>query len=120
MPFQLVHTDDVAAAIAAAVAGEGEPGIYNLAAPDEVTSADLARELGWATVPVPKPAVAAVAAAIERAPLTPALAEWINAFRTPVLMDCSKAARELGISEWRSAAETLAETVAAARERGLL
>ena len=120
VPFQLVHTDDVAAAIAAAVAGDGEPGVYNLAAPDEVTSADLARELGWATVPVPKPAVAAVAAAIERAPLTPALAEWINAFRTPVLMDCSKAARELGISEWRSAAETLAETVAAARERGLL
>ncbi|HEY8002467.1 MAG TPA: NAD-dependent epimerase/dehydratase family protein, partial [Solirubrobacterales bacterium] len=30
VPFQLVHTDDVAAAIAAAVAGEGSPGIYNL------------------------------------------------------------------------------------------
>jgi UDP-glucose 4-epimerase len=120
VPFQLVHTDDVAAAIAAAVAGEGEPGIYNLAAPDELTTADLARELGWATIPVPKAAVSAVAAAIDRAPLTPAIAEWINAFRTPVLMDSSKASRELGIDDWCSGAATLTETVAAARERGLL
>jgi len=120
VPFQLVHHDDVAAAIAAATAGEGMPGVYNLAAPDEITTADLARELGWGTVPVPKAAVSAVAAAIERAPLTPAIAEWINAFRTPVLMDCSKAGRELGLTEWRPAAETLPETIAAARERGLL
>jgi len=119
VPFQLVHHDDVAAAIAAATAGEGEPGIYNLAAPDEITTADLARELGWSTIPVPKAAVSAVAAAIERAPLTPAIAEWINAFRTPVLMDCSKAAA-LGITEWRPAAETLPATIAAAREAGLL
>lgn len=120
VPFQLVHHDDVATAVAAAAVGEGEPGVYNLAAPDEITTADLARELGWATIPVPKPAVDAVAAAIERAPLTPAIAEWINAFRTPVLMDCSKASRELGIAEWRPASETLAETISAARERGLL
>ena len=80
---------------------------------------DLARELGWATVPVPKPAVAAVAAAIDRAPLTPAILEWATALRTPVLMDSSKAQRELAI-EWRSGADTLAETIAAARERGLL
>ena len=119
LPFQLVHTEDVAAAIAAAVAGEGEPGVYNLAAPDEITTSDLARELGWATVPVPKAAVAAVAAAIVRAPLTPAIMEWVAALRTPVLMDSSKARRELGI-EWRSGADTLAETIAAARERGLL
>jgi nucleoside-diphosphate-sugar epimerase len=119
LPFQLVHTEDVAAAIAAAVVGEGEPGVYNLAAPDEITTADLARELGWATVPVPKAAVSAVAAAIDRAPLTPAILEWVAALRTPVLMDSSKAARELGI-EWRSGAETLAETIAGARERGLI
>jgi nucleoside-diphosphate-sugar epimerase len=120
IPLQLVHTDDVAAAIAAAVAGEGEAGVYNLAAPDEITTSDIARELGWTTVPVPKAAISAVAAAIERAPLTPAILEWINAFRTPVLMDGSKAARELGIGQWRSGTETLAETVAGARERGLL
>jgi len=120
VPFQLVHHDDVAAAIAGAVAGDGEPGAYNLAAPDELTTADLARELGWATVPVPKLAVDGVAAAIERAPLTPAILEWISALRVPVLMDSSKALRELGLGEWRSGAETLVETIAAARDRGLL
>jgi UDP-glucose 4-epimerase len=120
VPFQLVHTDDVAAAIGAATVGEGEPGVYNLAAPDELTTADLARELGWTTIPVPRPAIAAVAAAIERAPLTPAILEWINAFRTPVLMDTQKASAELGVGEWRSGADTLTETIAAARERGLL
>jgi nucleoside-diphosphate-sugar epimerase len=119
IPFQLVHTEDVAAAIAAAAAGEGKPGVYNLAAPDELTTADLARELGWATVPVPKAAINAVAAAIDRAPLTPAILEWINGLRTPVLMDSSRAALELGI-EWRSGADTLAETIAAARESGRL
>src|SRR4029079_6120938 len=77
IPFQLVHHDDVASAIAAAVAGEGEAGIYNLAARDEWTPAALARALGGATRPVPRAAVAAVAAAIDRAPLTPAFAEWI-------------------------------------------
>ncbi len=119
LPLQLVHTEDVAAAIAAAVGGDGPPGIYNLAAPDEITTADLARELGWATVPVPKAAVSAVAAAIDRAPLTPAILEWVNALRTPVLMDSSKATRELGI-EWRSSTETLAETIAGARAQGLI
>jgi nucleoside-diphosphate-sugar epimerase len=119
LPFQLVHTEDVAAAIAAAVAGEGEPGVYNLAAPDEITTADLARELGWATVPVPKAAVSAVAAAIDRAPLTPAILEWVAALRTAVLMDSSKATRELGI-EWRSGADTLAETIAGARDQGII
>ena len=107
VPFQLVHHDDVAAAIAAAAVGEGEPGVYNLAAPDEITTADLARELGWATVPVRRPPSPRSPLRSSARRLRPAIAEWINAFRTPVLMDCSKASRELGIAEWRSAAETL-------------
>ena len=36
VPIQLVHHDDVAAALAAAIAGEGEPGAYNLAGEGEV------------------------------------------------------------------------------------
>lgn len=119
VPLQLVHTDDVATAIAAAVTGEGEPGIYNLAAPDALSIANIARELGWSSVPIPRGAISAIARAIERAPLTPAIAEWISTLRVPVLMDSSKAERELGM-RWRSAAETLAETVSSARERGLI
>ena len=32
VPFQLVHHDDVASAMRAAVLGRGKPGVYNLAA----------------------------------------------------------------------------------------
>jgi nucleoside-diphosphate-sugar epimerase len=117
VPLQLVHTEDVAKAIAAATTGEGPPGIYNLAAPDALTISDIARELGWVTVPIPRAAIGAAAAAIERAPLTPAIAEWVNTLRVPVLMDPTKAERELGI-DWISGADTLAETVASARAQG--
>jgi nucleoside-diphosphate-sugar epimerase len=117
VPLQLVHTEDVAKAIAAATTGEGPPGIYNLAAPDELTISDIARELGWTSVPVPRAAISAAAAAIERAPLTPAIAEWVSTLRVPVLMDPTKAERELGI-DWISARDTLAETVASARAKG--
>src|SRR4029077_3902493 len=37
VPFQLVHHDDVAAAVRAATLGRGEPGIYNLAGPGRLT-----------------------------------------------------------------------------------
>ena len=119
VPLQLVHTDDVARAIAAATLGEGPPGIYNLAAPDPLTISDIAHELGWISVPIPHAAISAVAAGIERAPLTPAIAEWVNALRVSVLMDTTKAERELGI-QWRSGAETLVETIAAARASGAI
>jgi UDP-glucose 4-epimerase len=119
VPLQLVHTDDVARAITAAALGEGPPGVYNLAAPDEVTVSDIARELGWLPVPIPRAAVTAAAATIERAPLMPAIAEWINALSVPVLMDSTKAERELGI-QWRSGADTLVETIASARRQGVI
>src|SRR4029078_11062699 len=45
LPFQLVHTEDVAAAIAAAVAGAGGAGVDKLAAPDDMQHSHLAREL---------------------------------------------------------------------------
>ena len=113
VPFQLVHHDDVAAAITAAVRGAGPPGIYNLAAPDELTYSDFARELGWLAVPVPRVAATALAAVVRRAPLMPAEAQWVHALRKPVLMDCSKAGAELGWTPRHSGLETLRETVAA-------
>ena len=50
----------------------------------------------------------------------PAQASWLNALRVPVLMDCSKARSALGWEPQYDALETLAETVQAAREEGLL
>jgi UDP-glucose 4-epimerase len=119
MRFQLVHHDDVASALVAAVRGAGEPGTYNLAGPGELTAADLARELGWLRVPVPHAAVR-LAAAGTALPLVPAKAEWLNAFSVPVLMSYAKARKQLRWKPRHDAESTLAATVAAARERGLV
>ncbi|MDQ3983291.1 MAG: NAD-dependent epimerase/dehydratase family protein, partial [Actinomycetota bacterium] len=54
LPFQLVHEDDVAAALVAGVLGSGPPGTYNLAADGEITLTDLAHALGWYAVPIPE------------------------------------------------------------------
>lgn len=120
VPIQLVHHDDVATALAAAVHGAGPPGAYNLAAAGEVGVADVARAMGWRSVPVPGPAADLAAGFAGRlGVLTPQL-EWATALRTPVLMDAGKARRELGWQPRCDAAETLRQTADGAREAGLL
>ena len=109
--FQLVHHDDVASALRAAVLGRGEPGAYNLAADGEVTMRDLARALGYHTIPMPRIAVEAASEVVARLPFLPEEAAWVEALRRPVLMDTSKARRLL---RWRpryDAQETLRLTV---------
>ncbi len=113
VPFQLVHHDDVALALRAGVLGRGTPGAYNLAGPGEVRMRDLADALGLRTVPVPHAAVEAAAHAVALSPWAPAEATWIEAARRPVLMDTSKARRELRWRPRHDAQETLRETVAA-------
>lgn len=120
LPIQLVHHDDVAAALAAAIAGRGEPGAYNLAAAGEVGIGDVARSIGWRSVHVPAaPAQLTARLAPRLGFLSPRL-EWALALRTPVLMDASKARRELGWAPRFDAAETLLQTAVSAREKGLL
>jgi UDP-glucose 4-epimerase len=115
VPFQLVHHDDVASAMRAAVLGRGTPGIYNLAGAGQLTVKELARELGWYSIPVPELAVDAVAEMVGRLGFLPAQAQWIAAFREPVIMDAGKARRELGWRPKYDALETLRETIAAER-----
>jgi UDP-glucose 4-epimerase len=113
VPFQLVHHDDVAAALRAGVLGRGEPGAYNIAADGEVTMRDLAAAIGYRTVPMPRLAVDAAAEVVARLPFMPEEATWVEALRRPVLMDTSKARRLL---RWRpryDARETLELTVSA-------
>ncbi len=115
VPFQLVHHDDVASAMRAAVLGHGKPGAYNLAGPGQLTVGDLARELGWYSIPVPELAVDAVAEMVGRLGFLPAQAQWVAAFREPVIMATAKARRELRWIPQRDALETLRETITAAR-----
>jgi UDP-glucose 4-epimerase len=115
VPFQLVHHDDVASAMRAAVLGRGTAGVYNLAGPGQLTVAELARELGWYSIPVPELAVDAVAEMVGRLGFLPAQAQWVSAFREPVIMDVGKARRALRWRPKHDALETLRETIAAAR-----
>ena len=115
VPFQLVHHDDVAAALVAAVLGRGKPGVYNLAGEGEITIGDLADEIGWYSVPVPDLAVDATAEVVARLPFLPDEASWIDAMRRPVLMDTARARRDLGWKPVFDARETLHETVVAHR-----
>jgi UDP-glucose 4-epimerase len=120
VPFQLVHHDDVAAAMRAAVLGRGASGIYNLAGPGQLTVKQLAEELGWYSIPVPELAVDAVAEMVGRLGFLPAQVQWISAFREPVIMDTARARREL---RWRpkyDALSTLRETIAAWRLERLI
>jgi UDP-glucose 4-epimerase len=115
VPYQLVHHDDVATAIRAAIQGRGEPGVYNLAGTGELTVSDLASEMGYYAVPVPELAVEATAAVTARLPFMPPEAAWIQAFRVPAIMDTSKARKQLGWRPKHTGRDALRAMVAAAR-----
>jgi UDP-glucose 4-epimerase len=119
LPFQLVHTDDVAQAVSLAVTGSGEPGVYNLAAEGEITVTDVAHALGWYVVPLPDIAVDATIKIVSALPMLPAEARWVKAIDTPVLVDTTRARAKLGWEPRYDALETLADTVASARAQGL-
>src|SRR4051812_3458124 len=120
VPFQLVHHDDVASALEAAIAGVGEPGAYNLAGPGEVRLADVARALDWYSIPVPDLATRATAELATRLSFISAELEWVNAFKVPVLMETNKARRLLDWKPLYDGPETLLQTVEGARAAGIL
>jgi nucleoside-diphosphate-sugar epimerase len=86
----------------------------------EVRVRDIARALGWRWVPVPRPALSIGTAAARRLSFASPKLEWAIAADTPVLMDTTKARRDLRWEPRHDAQETLAETVAGARAKGLL
>jgi len=108
--LQLVHHDDVAQAVVAAVVAAGPPGAYNLAAPGTVTIADYARAVGAVPVPVPHAAVTLGSRLLAAAPGVPAWAQWLHSLRVPMLMDTRKAHDLLGWTPRYTAAQTLAAT----------
>ena len=119
-PLQIVHADDVADALVKAVEGQGSPGYYNLAAEGEFTFSDLARELGWRSVPVPEVAVGVTAELVKRLPAMPSQAEWIQTARIPVVMDTTRAREVLGWEPKHNAMATLHATVKGAKAAGVV
>jgi UDP-glucose 4-epimerase len=120
VPFQLVHHDDLASAMRAAVVGRGDPGPYNIAGTGRLTVAQLADELGWYSIPVPELAVDAAGEMVSRLGFLPAQAQWIAAFREPMIMSTSRARSELHWRPRHGALQTLRETITATRMERLI
>ena len=112
-PLQLVHHDDVAAAIALAAFAPAPPGAYNIAGDGLVTVSDVAKAFGGRPVRVPASAASAASAALSRLPFVPSALEWLHVSRTSVVMDTTKAKKDLGWQPTYTSAETLAALAAA-------
>ena len=96
-----------ATALVAATVGRGTPGAYNLAGEGTITLSDVAKATGRHAIPVPR-ILLGPASIGANLPLVPTLAQWVNAGRTPVLMDTAKARRELGWQPRYDTRQTLA------------
>jgi nucleoside-diphosphate-sugar epimerase len=108
--IQAVHSDDVADAIVRAVERRAS-GAFNLAAEPPVTRDDLAGVLGARPVHLPKPVLRTATMLGWRAHLQPLDPGWVDlAFAVP-LMDCTRAATELGWTPTVSAVDAVAELV---------
>ena len=106
-PMQLIHHDDVAAAIALAATTSAPAGAYNLAGDGQVSLSEVGAALGARPVRVPGAAATIASAVIARVPFLPSSTEWLHAAKTSVVMDISKAKTVLGWTPRYTAAETL-------------
>jgi nucleoside-diphosphate-sugar epimerase len=111
LPVQLVHEADVGQALLRCVVAAGPPGTYNIAADGIVTPADVARELGMRSFPVPARPVQAAARALAALPFLPPAAQWVEAASHPAIMDITRAKAELGWAAEFTALETLRDTL---------
>src|SRR5262249_42119796 len=114
--YQLVHHDDVATAMRAAIQGKGEAGVYNPAPADELTMSDPGSEMGYYAIPVPELTIDVTAEVTARLPFMPPEADWIQAFRVPTIMDTSKARKQLGWRPKHTSRDALHQMVDASRD----
>jgi nucleoside-diphosphate-sugar epimerase len=117
LPVQFVHERDVGEALRLCVVGAGPPGAYNLAGDGVLTAIDVAREVGLLPVGVPRAPVQAAAGLIAGLPGAPPQVGWAEAISSPVIMDASKAKRELGWTPRYTGLQALRDTLRAQRER---
>ena len=106
-PLQLVHHDDVAAAIALAATTSAPAGAYNIAGDGVVLMSDVVAALGGRPVRVPAVAATVVLGALARLPFVPSAAQWLHVARTSVVMDTHKAKTQLRWTPRYTSAQTL-------------
>lgn len=105
--LQVIHEDDVGSALLQCVVAAGPPGAYNIAAADAVTLVDVARELGFLTLPVPARPARVAARLAAKVPRLPQPAQWVEALAHPAIMDTTKAETQLGWTPQVSAVDAI-------------
>lgn len=111
LPVQFVHEHDVGEALRLCVLGAGPPGAYNIAGDGELTTVDVARELGLLPLAIPSGPVRAAAGLLAGLPFAPPQFGWAEAITRPAIMDTGKAKRDLGWRPRYSGLEALRDTL---------
>jgi nucleoside-diphosphate-sugar epimerase len=111
LQVQFIHEEDVGRALLQCIAGAGPPGAYNITGDGVLSGADVARELGLVSVPMPGRLVAGTARTLASLPFVPATAGWAEALSHPAIMDAAKAKRELGWQPRYTSLEALRATI---------
>jgi len=107
--LQCVHEDDVAQAVLLALRRDVQ-GPFNLAAEESFTVRDAVRRHHRLAAPLPLFAVRAGLGLARRWLGWEAEPEWLEALARPLLLNCRRAAVELGWRSTHSAASVLAQT----------
>jgi nucleoside-diphosphate-sugar epimerase len=115
LPIQFVHEDDVGTALLQCIVGAGPPGAYNIAGDGVLSLVQVARELGFLPIPLPAGPAHTAARVLARLPGLPTVAEWIEAFSHPAIMDTAKAKDELGWKPRYTSLEALRDTLGTQR-----
>ena len=112
LPLQFIHEDDVGSALLQCVVAAGPPGAYNIAGDEVLSLVDVARELRLIpVVTLPGRPVNAAARAVSRLPFLPTVAEWVEAFSHPAIMDTTRAKELLGWQPRYTGIEALRATL---------
>lgn len=115
LAIPMVHADDVADAVVRALESR-VPGAFNLAAAPAVTADLVAAALGARLVHVPSGVLRAAVSTSWHARLQPLDPGWVDMGFAVPLLDCSRAAAELGWAPSRDAVAVLDEVLLGMRE----
>jgi UDP-glucose 4-epimerase len=102
---QLIHEDDLVAAIKLAVESSA-PGVFNISGPGEAPLSATIRETGGRSVAVPLPLFGPVVSTLWRRGLSPAPMPHVDFLRYNCLLDDSRARGELGYAPERDMTTT--------------
>jgi nucleoside-diphosphate-sugar epimerase len=94
-----------------ALLGDGPPGAYNLTGDGVLDGAEVWREIGLSPLPFPGAVTRAAAAVALRVPGKPAAFDWAEAALHPLVVDATKAKRELGWRPRYTSMDALRDTV---------